>query len=140
MLDSSFAIECDPARDLIHVTVSGFFTTEAVEAFGRARDEPLRKLRCGPNQHVTLCDATGMRIQSQEVVAAFARVMQHPPRFASRRLAMVVGSSLVRHQLQRLAELANRQGPLRARVFGSSQEAEAWLFEADADFASASAA
>ncbi len=123
MLSPSYRIACEPERDLVRITMSGFFSVEQVQEFATARAEHYAQLRCPPNQHLTLCDASQMRIQTQEVVAAFARVVQIPE-FRSRKLAIIVGSSLARIQTQRVSE---REG---VQLFRSVSDAEEWLFAA----------
>lgn len=61
-----------------------------------------------------------LKIQAQDIVDAFSRVVGHP-RFRSQRLAFVTGSSLSRLQTRRLAD---REG---GEFFGAVADAEAWL-------------
>lgn len=100
---SSFDIQVEPDCDLVTITLSGFFKPEDVARFEQARNRAHFRLTCGPNQHLTLVDMRGMQIQSQESVAAFARVLRNPST-ASKRIAIVVTQSLARMQVQRAAE------------------------------------
>lgn len=121
-----FSVRADPAHDAMYVDLSGFFLPTDVAAFDTAWWTARAQLRCAPNAHLTLCDLSGMSIQTQEVVNAFTEVVRHPDRL-SRRMAMVVGASLSRHQAKRLPQ------PGRANVsfFFDRAEAEAWLFSDD---------
>ena len=101
--------------------MAGLFTLGDIGGFLEARQRAHDELGCAPNQHVTLNDLRGMKIQSQAVVAAF-RAMLADPAFRSRRLAFVAGQTLARSQLMRA--LAGRD----ACCFETIEDAEAWLF------------
>lgn len=124
-MSANFHVEADPTRDLVRIRLSGFFTQDDIQAFLDARRVAHAQLRCGRNQHLTINDVTGMKIQSQEIVAAF-RDMLSAPEYQSRRLAFVTGPTLARSQLMRT--LVNRN----AQCFDDYAAAEAWLFSADA--------
>ncbi len=121
-MSANFSIQVDPIRDLVRIQMSGFFGQDDIESFLAARSDAHRKLRCPPNAHLTLNDVSGMKIQSQDVVAAF-QAMLAAPDYRSRRLAFVTGSTLARGQLMR----ASVGRPVRC--FDSVAAAEAWLFE-----------
>ncbi len=123
-MSANFHVEADPTRDLVRIRLSGFFTTDDIEGFLEARRLAHAQLRCGPNRHLTINDVTGMKIQAQEIVAAF-RDMLSAPDYQSRRLAFVTGPTLARSQLMRT--LVNRT----ARCFDDVESAEAWLFAED---------
>lgn len=124
-MSANFHVEADPTRDLVRIRLSGFFTADDIEAFLEARRLAHAQLRCGPNRHLTINDVTDMKIQSQDIVAAF-RDMLSAPEYQSRRLAFVTGPTLARSQLMRT--LVNRN----ARCFDDQAAAEAWLFSKDA--------
>lgn len=125
-MSASFSIEVDPARDLVAIVMSGFFTPQDVAAFQAARDEAHRKLTCAPNNHVTLNDVREMKIQPQDAVAAFQQLLASPSH-RSRRLAFVVAPTLARGQLMRAVTGRN------ARFFDNVKDAEAWLLAPEAD-------
>ena len=102
--------------------MAGLFTAADIAAFLEARRRAHAELACAPNAHVTLNDLRGMKIQSQEAVAAF-RLMLSDPAYRSRRLAFVAGQTLARSQLMRAL------GDRDARCFDNIEEAEAWLFD-----------
>lgn len=121
MSPASFTIDLDPARDLVRIRLSGFFSVDDV---GRFQAELLlahRRLGCahrgGP---LTINDISDMAIQSQDVVACWEAFLADPAH-RSRRLAFVVGSTLARMQLQRT--IRGRD----AKVFTTVDEAERWL-------------
>ncbi|WP_440843426.1 hypothetical protein [Sphingomonas sp. 22176] len=105
--------------------MSGFFAIEDIVRFVAARDQAHHLLKSAPNAHVTLVDIRGMKIQSQDSVESFRHVLNNP-KFASRRLAIVVAQSLARLQIKRAA------GERDARYFDSVEGAEAWLLAPDA--------
>ena len=130
MSPASFTIELEPARDLVRIRLSGFFSVDDV---GRFQAELLlahRRLGCGRRGGpLTINDISDMAIQSQDVVARWAAFLADPAH-RSRRLAFVVGSTLARMQLQRTI------GSRDAKVFTASDEAELWLFTNVTDAAS----
>lgn len=123
-MGASFSFDVDRSRDLVRITMAGLFTLDDINTFLEARRKAHEALACGPNAHVTLNDLRGMKIQPQEVVAAF-RGMLADPEYRSRRLAFVAGRTLARSQLMRA--LASRD----ARCFEDPADAEAWLFAED---------
>ena len=123
-MSANFHVEADPSCDLVRIRLSGFFSSGDIQGFLEARRAAHAKLRCGPNQHLTINDITAMKIQSQDIVAAF-REMLSAPEYRSRRLAFVTGPTLARSQLMRA--LVNRN----ARCFNDHFLAETWLFSAD---------
>lgn len=122
-------IVADPARDLVRMTLAGFFDDLAIDGFIRARRDAHARLRCGPNQHLTFTDVRGLTIQTQDIVGRWGQVLADPT-YRSRRLGFVTASTLARMQLQRAI------GSRDAQVFTDEREATAWLF---ADEASAAA-
>lgn len=105
--------------------MAGLFTRDDIAAFLEARRRAHAELDCAPNQHMTLNDLRGMKIQPQEAVAAF-RLMLSDPAYRSRRLAFVVGRTLARSQLERA--LNDRD---HVRCFDDVADAEAWLLDGE---------
>ena len=124
-MDAHYSFEVDRARSLIRIRMGGLFTLADIDAFLRDRREAHAGLGCAPNQHLTLNDVRGMKIQLQEVVAAF-REMLAAPEYRSRRLAFVASPTLAKSQLMRA--LSGRD----ARCFEDMASAETWLFAARA--------
>jgi hypothetical protein len=120
-MSATFSIDVDPARNLVQITMAGFFGDDDVARFLAARAKAHRALRCGPNEHLTVNDVSEMKIQSQEMVVAF-QTMLGAPDYRSRKLAFIVGPTLTRSQLARA--IASRD----ARCFRDRALAEAWLF------------
>lgn len=123
-MEAAFEIDVDPVASLVKMKLSGFFTAESFAALVAARAVAFRRLRCGPNQHLSLTDIRAMKIQSQEMVATFSTMLADP-KMRSRRLAFVVASSLARIQLQRAV------GSREARFFTDPVEAERWVLTGD---------
>ena len=122
-MSAEFSIDVEPERDLVRIAMSGFFTPADIADFLDARRKAHLRLRCARNQHLTINDLRGMKIQPQESVAEFQRMLG-APEYRSRRLAFVIGPTLARSQLSRA--LSGRD----ARCFQTVVEAEAWLFSA----------
>ncbi len=77
----------------------------------------------GSGDYVILINTEGCVIQSQEVVAAFTRVVLDT-RFKSKKLAVVRHDNLTRLQTRRILSVRDD-----AEIFASVEEAEAWLFD-----------
>jgi hypothetical protein len=120
-MSAEFSFEIDPRRDLVRITMAGFFKKADIAAFIEARRVAHQQLACEPNAHLTLNDIRGMSIQSHDIVDSF-REMLAAPEYRSRRLAFVVGYTLARSQAIRALE--SRE----ARWFDDPAQAEAWLF------------
>ena len=120
-MDERFSFKIDPGRGLVQIRMSGFFTLADIDDFLEARKAAHEALGWPPNQHVTLNDVRGMKIQAQEVVDAFRRMLA-APEYRSRRLAFIAGPTLTRSQLMRALDGRN------ARCFSDPEAAEAWLF------------
>ena len=124
-MDAHYTFEIDRSRSLVRITMSGLFTLADIDAFLRDREKAHAELGCAPNRHLTLNDVRGMKIQHQEVVAAFQRMLA-APEHRSRRLAFVAGPTLAKSQLMRA--LSGRD----AQCFENVASAERWLFAAEA--------
>lgn len=118
-----FHIEIDVARHIVRTRMAGFFDEDAIRAFLQARRLAFERLRCGPNQHLSLTDVREMAIQAQDIVSRWGAVLADPV-YRSRRLGFVVGSTLTRTQLQRAI------GSRDAKVFLDPAEAETWVLAA----------
>lgn len=123
-MEPDFSFDVDPDRSLVRIWLSGFFSPANVAEFVKERDRAHRRLKCGPNEHVTLVDIREMAIQPQDSVAAFQQMLSSPAA-ASRRLAFVITRSLARRQIKRAASSRH------AAYFESAEEAESWLFGND---------
>ena len=122
-MSASFSFDVDPSRDLVRITLSGFFHRDDVLALAEALLEALRRLTCPPSAHITLIDVRGLEIQSQETMDAFEALLS-AREHRSRRLALVVAPTLARMQVERA--LASRPG---VACFASPYDAAAWLLD-----------
>jgi hypothetical protein len=120
-MSAHFNIELDPARKLLFVELSGFYTVADVHRYHAAVHAATARLGGMPSAQRMVCDISGMRIQTQDVVQAFSGVMADP-KYKHRKVALVVASTLARMQAQRTT------GARDAQFFASREEAEAWLF------------
>jgi hypothetical protein len=122
-MSDKFSISVDPRHGLVSIVMKGFFSRKDLDAFVEARREAHSALGWPRNAHVTLNDVREMKIQAQDTVDSFQRILADPE-YRSRRLAFLVKATLARLQLERA--LAGRAD---ARCFEDLAEAEAWLFE-----------
>lgn len=119
-MSAEFSFRVDRRRGLVRIRMAGFFTRADIRAFLAAREKAHEALGCAPNQHLTLNDVRGMKIQAQDIVDAFQEMLA-APEYRSRRLAFIVSPTLAKLQLMRA--LDSRV----ARSFEDPVEAEAWL-------------
>lgn len=125
-MSAQFTIQIDPALNLVRTRMTGFYSVDDIAAFRAARTREFAKLTCGPNRHLSVTDLREMKIQSQEIVGEFQRLLAEP-RYRSHRLAFVVASTLARMQLMRA--IGERSD---VRCFLDPAEAEAWVLSGDA--------
>ena len=125
-MKATFTVEADRSGGLVRIVLAGFFTSDDIRDFGKARNDALEALGRAPGTHLTLCDVREMTMQSQTIVDAFEEILTAPERRA-RRLAFVVGPTLARSHLLR-ALISNN-----AKCFADPALAEAWLFAPDTD-------
>ncbi|WP_431469449.1 STAS/SEC14 domain-containing protein [Sphingosinithalassobacter sp. LHW66-3] len=121
-MSAHFEIDVDVPRSLVRIVMAGFFEPADLARFVEARRAAHARLLCGRNQHLTMNDLRGMKIQSQEMVDAF-RAMLADPAYRSRRLAFVTGPTLARMQLERAVH-----GRSDVACFSTPDAAQAWLF------------
>lgn len=121
-MSATYSIRIDARRDLVHVTMAGFFRTDDVARFGAELRAAQQALRCGANQHFTLVDVSAMDIQSQDRIAEFQTLMSDP-QYKGKRIAFVVAHTLARLQAKRAAQGRN------AEFFATEGDATAWLFQ-----------
>ncbi|KQR80795.1 STAS/SEC14 domain-containing protein [Sphingomonas sp. Leaf343] len=120
--NAHFSITIDPALHLMSIRMGGFFSEADVAGFDALLRDKVKTLTCGPNEHVTLVDVSDMKIQLQDIVQMFAKIVS-TPRHRSRRLAFVTGSSLARMQTRRLTDRPD------VEFFTDPDAAKAWLFD-----------
>lgn len=123
-MDATFDIQVDPARHLVRIRLTGFFTTAAMTGFLAARADAFARLRCPVTDHLALTDVREIKIQSQAMVGAFGTLLANPSTRA-RRLAFVVAGTLARNQLQRA------MGRRDARCFTDACVAEHWVLSSE---------
>ncbi len=116
-----YQVKVDLARGMFETAISGFWTLADVEAFGREANAAAARIAATGRAPVSLCDYTNAAIQSQEVIAAFQRMMDNPTT-RSRRVAMYTSGVMARMQATRAT--ANRE---EVRFFTDRREAERWL-------------
>jgi hypothetical protein len=114
-------IQLDPVRKLLTLTLTGFFDVSYVAIIREAIVEGIGKLGCPPNRHITLVNISDSKLQAQDSVAAFGAIIVDP-RIMSRRLAVVVGTSLARMQIRRILKRDD------AECFETVAAARLWLF------------
>ena len=122
-MDATFAFAVEHDNRLIRSWLTGFFTMDSFERYVAERRATFQRLSCAPGETFSIVDITDMKIQAQDLVVPFAAMMADP-RFRSRRVAFVVGSSLARMQLRRaLGERAGHD----ARAFDDEASARRWV-------------
>ena len=122
-MDQNFSINIEVSRDLMRVTLGGFFEVAKLASVSEQLRRAKAQLRCAPNQHVALIDVRGMSIQPQDSISTFERIIREPG-LVARKLAFVVPHTLLRTQVKRAASSRD------AAYFDSVEAAEHWLFGA----------
>lgn len=121
-----FSIHIDRAHLLVDMRLSGFFTPEIAADATVALRNAVRSLGPAIGRHVTLYDATELKVSPAETIeqvrAGFADPAIRP--LWARRVAYCTPSALSRMQAQRL-----RQSRPDIGVFATRGEALAWLLE-----------
>ncbi len=120
---ANYSFEIDQARRIVRIKIGGFFGAGEVACFAEAQARAYARLPHDSERHLTLCDISDCKIQLQEVVDGFRRLIDDPKRMA-RRIAFVTGSSPARMQIRRMISRDS------ARVFECAVEAELWLLSA----------
>jgi hypothetical protein len=120
---ANYSFDIDQSRRIVRIKLGGFFGAGEVARFAEAQARAYASLPHDSERHLTLCDISDCKIQLQEVVDGFRRLIEDPKRM-SRRIAFVTGNSPARMQIRRLATRDN------ARVFDCAVEAELWLLSA----------
>lgn len=118
-MTDKFDIAIDSASGVVLLTLTGFLTLEEVADFAR-RQKASYDCLAPVKGHLTLCDISACKIQTNEVVEAFRRLLTDPA-LRSRRIAFVTGNSPARMQVRRLIDRDS------ARFFENAADAEAWL-------------
>lgn len=124
-MPGNYEIGIDREHKMLLVTLRGFLSIDDIPSYLTTKNRALHELNCGRNQHVTLCDVSTCDIQSQDVMQKFKESIADP-RYASKRIAFVTGSTLARLQVRRIL---TREG---ASCFDTPTEARAWLLREDA--------
>ena len=120
-MDQHSSIAIEVSRNLMRVTLGGFFENSKLPEVARQLQQARKQLTCDRNKQLTLVDVRAMAIQPQESVSAFEQIIANPE-FASERLAFVVPHTLLRMQVQRAS--SSRE----AAYFDRVEAAEQWLF------------
>jgi len=123
-MEPKFTFQLDREHGLVRIVMQGFYDLEDVAAYFEARRQAHAELGLPRNQHITLNDIRRMKIQQQDVVAAFQAGLAVPEEKA-RKVAIVVDTSLARAQALRAV-----QDPT-TRYFSDVAVAEAWLLEGE---------
>ncbi len=117
-----YDVTADTARQLLTITLRGFWDMPTFEAFRAEFEKALRTLHHAGGCEVALVDGSEFAVQSQEVLEGFEQVMRANVPYLAKRTASVVPAALNRLQASRVAETLAR------RDFHSRADAEAWLF------------
>jgi hypothetical protein len=124
--DPAFTIQIDAARKYVEIGMLGLWDDDAAKRFERELRcllPALPKGGCRIGEQNTLFDSTAYLVQSQDVTARLAG-MAADPSIGSRRIAVLVSSTLSKLQTRRIAPGYG--------VFDDREEAMSWLFEPDA--------
>ena len=114
-----YSVEIDEQRNLLRLTLRGFWTAETLRAF-TAELMPIIAARIVAKGNVdALIDCREFAVQSPEQAAGFQKLFIQPGDIVRR--AVIMPSALGRMQAERAL------GPNMLRYFSTEQEAIAWL-------------
>lgn len=117
-------IEIDRERNLVRVTLSGFFTPEVAHIATMEVRMAIQSLGSAAGQHVTLYDMREVKAAPNETVEllrmGFANPVYRP--LWARKVAFVTASPLLRRQLDRI-----REARPDMVIYGDVDAALAWL-------------
>ncbi len=127
-------IRIDPATLLVDVRVMGFVSATVAEVVRDAARKAVRSLGPDVGRHVTLYDATEMRVTGWPTIEQIKDSFAEPgiEKIWARRVAICSPSDKVREQLGQLREVRPDFG-----VFAERNDALAWLLAAEDDEPSA---
>ena len=117
-----YSITVDPQTAFVRITLDGFFALGDVQEFAIALARAYAGLASGRGHHLTLCDVSECKIQPQEVVEGFRRLLTDRS-LMSERLAFVTGASPAKMQIRRLIARDT------CRFFEQADAAERWLLD-----------
>jgi hypothetical protein len=116
-----YKIELDLANDLVELELEGFWTESEFEKFIAEQHAALNKLQCQIGRHLLLCDLTKFSVVAQDVAARVTKDLNSQGPRDAEWLAIVIGSALLRLQMQRLLTRSN------AQIFDDITSAREWL-------------
>lgn len=119
-MQGKYQVTAVPPDLMIH-RLSGFFDVRMIQDLARDVGAAFRKLRCGPNEHVSLINVSECALQSQDAFAAFQELLARPE-WKGRRVGFVLANPLARMQVRRL--IADRP---EAEMFETEEAALAWI-------------
>lgn len=119
-----FSFSFDAAAGILCVTVMGSWTLPEVERYAREAGLQFPRARQSAGQLRLLIDLSAADVLSQALMAPLAKAGMQYAR-ADDRVALVVGSTLLKLQMKRMI------GGAPAGIFLSEREARGWLLSSD---------
>lgn len=116
-----YSFKTDMRTGVIEIVISGFMMPGDVDRFRADLAQEVATVRAAGHVQATLYDYTDAVIQSQETVAALARMAQDNP-FQPRRTAIYTAGRLARRQACRIVN-----GVDHVRMFDDRATAIEWL-------------
>ena len=122
-----YRIDYDEGRNLLKLTLSGFWQPETFAAFAQDMRLTAERIKGQRGGYDMLSDSTRFPVQSAEVSQGFARMLQAGAKANTGRMAVVVKSMLNKMQAEHVFAGTG------IRIFLSSADALAWLERARAE-------
>ena len=116
-------VSAEPERKRVRAIMGGLLTVADVERFSAEEQAAVREMGLGSGEFDLLVETLSNVVQTLEVMEAFAKLLGDSP-LKARKIATVRHGALTRMQSRRLAHVRSNY-----EVFGSVEEAEAWLRE-----------
>jgi phage gp46-like protein len=116
-----YNINVDVENDLVTIELEGFWTESEFARFITDQNAAHSQLQCRIGQHSLLCDLTKLDVIGKDVAARITTDLNSEGTRDAKWIAIAVGSTLLKLQMQRLLTRSN------AQIFDDLNTAREWL-------------
>ena len=120
-LTPTYSVHVDEDRCELHFTTSGLFDFDSMNAFNQEIAKAVGPILAQKRTMRALGDLSGYAVQSREISAKMAETLAAAEAVGIERVAIIMTSTLVRMQYQRISEGRN------VKIFDNRTEALEWL-------------
>lgn len=120
-LTPTYSVSVDAERNELHFTTSGLFDTASMDAFNQEIAKAVGPILAQKRRMRAFGDLTGYAVQTREISAKMAETLAAAEAVGIERVAIVLTTTLVRIQFQRVSEGRN------VKIFENKADALEWL-------------